>query len=127
VGRSHLGRAHRFVTRFVNPITLRIVGSAPDFGIVTHQGRTSGRTYRTPVNVFRKGTSYLFVLTYGSDAQRIKNVLPAGKCDLHTRGHDLRLVEPRVVVDATLGFAPGPVRRIGRMAGVTEYATMTLA
>ena len=37
----------------------------PGFGVVEHAGRRSGRRYRTPVNVFRPGASYVIALTYG--------------------------------------------------------------
>jgi hypothetical protein len=38
----------------------------------------SGRTYSTPINVFRRGDDYYLFLTYGSDLQWVKNVLAAG-------------------------------------------------
>jgi hypothetical protein len=33
-----------------------------------YPGRKSGRTSRTPMNVFREGEDWIFALTYGSDA-----------------------------------------------------------
>lgn len=121
---TRIWRAHRFVTRFVNPITLRVSGWAPGFGILTYKGRKTGRTYRTPINVFRRDDKYVFVLTYGSDAQWIKNVLTIGECEFHTRGHDLQLVDPTLIVDPTLGPAPLPVRLLGRLVGAHEYVIM---
>jgi hypothetical protein len=38
-------------------------GWLPGFAILTHVGRRSGRVYRTPINVFRRGDQYLFALT----------------------------------------------------------------
>ncbi len=35
------------------------------FAIISYDGRTSGRTYRTPMNVLRRDGDYLFALTYG--------------------------------------------------------------
>jgi len=124
VARTRLWGAHRFVTRYVNPVTSMIAGWAPGFGIVVHEGRRTARTYRTPVNVFRSGDKYLFVLTYGSDAQWIKNVLAAGQCELQTRRQDLRLVEPELTLDPDLEPAPILVRFIGRLFRITEYLTM---
>ena len=36
------------------------------------------------------GDHYVFVLTYGSDAQWVKNVIAAGGCSIRIRGHDTR-------------------------------------
>jgi deazaflavin-dependent oxidoreductase (nitroreductase family) len=127
MAQTRITRYRHTVTRIVNPVTSRIAGWAPGFGIVTFRGRKTGRTYRTPINVFPRDDTYLFVLTYGSDADWVKNVVAAGECDLHTRGHDVHLVEPDLVVDQTRRLAPLPVRAIGRLIGVTEFLTMRTA
>ena len=95
-----------FTTRFVNPLTRLFAGWLPWFGILMYKGRKSGRTYRTPMNVFRHGDDYVFALTYGSEVQWVKNVLAAGGCDIRTRGRDIRLVEPEVFVDPTRRLMP---------------------
>ena len=87
-------------------------------------GRRTGNTYKSPVNVFKRGDTYLFILTYGSEAQWIKNVLASGECGLRTRRRSLRLVEPELTVDSGLEPAPVFVRFIGRSFRVTEYVTM---
>jgi deazaflavin-dependent oxidoreductase (nitroreductase family) len=97
----------------------------PAFGILTYRGRRTGRIYRTPVNVFRRGDAYFFFLTYGSDAQWVKNVLAAGSCSIETRGRVVELVDPELVVDPELRPAPRLVRFLERrIAGVTEYLRM---
>ena len=80
--------------RIVNPVTRRFAGRLPGFGLLTHVGRTSGRAYITPINVFRRGRHHLFALTYGSDVQWVKNVIAAGGCTLRTRGRTFRLLDP---------------------------------
>ena len=62
---------NRYLNRFTRPMARRL----PGFAILTHRGRSTGRTYQTPINVFRRGDDYFFFLTYGSDAQWVKNVL----------------------------------------------------
>lgn len=118
---TRLWRAHGIVTRFVNPVTSKVAGWAPGFGLVTHEGRTSGRTYTTPVNVFRDGDGFRFVLTYGSSANWVRNVLAAGGCRLRTRNRTFRLVEPEIVTDPGLRPFPAFVRLVGRLVGVTEF------
>lgn len=113
-----------FTIRVVNPLTRRFAGRLPGFGLLTYTGRTSGRTYHTPMNVFPSGDDYLFALTYGSDVQWVKNVLAAGGCEMRIRGRDIRLVEPAVFVDPTCRLMPAPVRLFLRLNGVTEFLRM---
>jgi deazaflavin-dependent oxidoreductase (nitroreductase family) len=126
--RTRAWRFRHVATRYVDPILRPLASMAPFFGVITHQGRTSGRTYRTPINVFRRGDDYLFFLTYGSDVQWVKNVLAAGSCSIETRGEVIRLVEPEVITDPELRPAPAPVRFIEtRIAGATRYLRMRRA
>jgi deazaflavin-dependent oxidoreductase (nitroreductase family) len=125
---SHRTRMWRFrhvATRYINPITRPVAGRLPTFGILTHTGRKTGRTYQTPINVFRRGDDYFFFLTYGSDVQWVKNVLAVGRCSLETRGQLVELVEPELVTDPELRPAPRAVRFVERrIAGVTQYLRM---
>jgi deazaflavin-dependent oxidoreductase (nitroreductase family) len=123
--RTRVWRFRRLATRYVNPVTRHVAGRLPSFGILTHTGRKSGRTYSTPINVFRRGDDYYFFLTYGSDVQWVKNVLASGSCSLETRGQVVELVEPELVTDPELRPAPRAVRFVeGRIAGVTQYLRM---
>jgi deazaflavin-dependent oxidoreductase (nitroreductase family) len=116
-----------FTTRVVNPLTRLFAGWMPGFAIVTHVGRSSGRTYHTPLNVFRRGHQYVFALTYGADVNWVRNVLAAGECTLRTRRRDLRLVEPELIVDPELRLLPAPVRLFLRLNRVTELLLMRVA
>jgi deazaflavin-dependent oxidoreductase (nitroreductase family) len=116
-----------FTTRVVNPITRRIAGWAPWFGILTYQGRKSGKTYRSPMNVFRRGDGYVFALTYGSDVDWVKNVVVAGECGLRTGRRDLRLVDPELFVDPKQRQMPIPIRLFLRFNRVTEFMRMRIA
>jgi deazaflavin-dependent oxidoreductase (nitroreductase family) len=116
------------VARYINPITRPVASKLPTFGILTHRGRKSGRTYRIPVNVFRRGDDYFFFLTYGSDVQWVKNVLAAGSCSIETRGRVVELVEPELITDPDLRPAPPHVRFVERrIAGATQYLRMHAA
>ena len=44
-----------FTTRIVNPVTRLFAGWLPGFAIISYRGRKSGRRYRTPMNVFKRG------------------------------------------------------------------------
>jgi deazaflavin-dependent oxidoreductase (nitroreductase family) len=116
-----------FTTRVLNPVTRLFSGWLPGVGILMYTGRKSGRVYRTPINVFKRGDDYLFALTYGSDVDWVKNVLAAGGCELRTRGRDIRLVDPEVFVDPHGRLMPLPVRIVLRLNRVTEFLRMRRA
>ena len=118
-------RFRRVVHRYVNPITRPLAKRLPAFAILTYHGRKTGRAYQTPINVFRRGDEYYFFLTYGSDAQWVKNILATGSCSIETRGRVVELVEPELITDPELRPAPPPVRFFERrIAGVTQYVRM---
>jgi deazaflavin-dependent oxidoreductase (nitroreductase family) len=104
----------RRLARFNRVVTNRVLGPAaryvPGFAVVSHVGRRSGRTYRTPVNLFKRGDRYVIVLMYGSDSQWVRNVLAAGSVDVETRGRHLHLVDPEIVHDPARSLVPKAVR-----------------
>lgn len=108
-------------TRVFNPVTRLVAGWLPGFGIVSHRGRTSGRSYRTPLLVLRRGDDYVIALWYGSHAHWVKNVLAAGGCELETRGSRVRLAEPRLSVESARRVLPLPLRWAGSVVGLTEF------
>ena len=119
-----LARFNRVVT---NPMLRHVAGRLPGFGIVTHVGRRSGRTYRTPVNFFRHDDRYVIALTYGIDSQWVRNVLGAGACDVETRGRSIRLVEPEIARDPQRRLVPTPVRPILRLVRVSDFMLLRAA
>jgi deazaflavin-dependent oxidoreductase (nitroreductase family) len=123
-GRSRLWGLRRLVTRYLNPFTRLFAGWMPGFGILAHGGRKTGRPYRIPINVFRRGDDFVFFLTYGADVDWVKNVFAAGTCTLRTRGRDVRLVEPELITDPDRRLAPLPARAVGRLLGASQFVRM---
>lgn len=119
-----MARFNRVVT---NPILGRLAPWLPGFGVIYHRGRTSGRGYHNPVNVFRRDDGFVVALTYGSRTDWVKNVLAAGECDLLTRGQRYHLVNPTVYIDTERSGMPAPVRMILTAVKVTEFITLTLS
>jgi deazaflavin-dependent oxidoreductase (nitroreductase family) len=118
-------RLRPIVNRYLNRLTRPFAKRLPGFAVLTHHGRTTGRTYQTPINVFRRGGDYFFFLTYGSDVQWVKNVLASGSCSIETRGRVVELTEPELVTDHELRPAPPLVRFVEqRIAGATQYLRM---
>lgn len=86
----------------LNKVTRQLAPWLPGLGLVVHRGRTSGKTYRTPVNVFpRPGDRYVLALTYGPGTDWVKNVIAAGGCELLTHRTHLELTAPRLFHDQT--------------------------
>src|SRR5438552_14764583 len=110
--RTRMSPLRPFTMRVINPLTRRVAGRRPGFGILVFRGRTSGRTYRAPINAFRRGDAYVFALPYGSTSQWVKNVLAAGSCTLHTRGRDVQLADPELFSDPSRRLMPLPARVI---------------
>jgi deazaflavin-dependent oxidoreductase (nitroreductase family) len=119
-----LRRLRGLATHVANPFIRPFAAYLPWFGVLTHVGRRSGRAYRTPLNVFRDGDTMWFALTYGADVDWVRNVLAAGGATLRTRGSDLRLVEPEIVVDPELAPLPWLPRTVERLNRVTELLRM---
>ena len=111
----------RFNKKVTNRITTPFARHLPGFGIVVHQGRRSGRTYRNPVSVFHRSGGYAFALTYGRDPDWVRNVLAAGSAHLVTRGHERALTNPRIVNDPTRSAVPAAVRPVLRAISVDDF------
>ncbi|HMF03941.1 MAG TPA: nitroreductase family deazaflavin-dependent oxidoreductase [Acidimicrobiia bacterium] len=116
------------VARFNNHVTNHVSRPAarhlPGFAVVTHLGRRSGRTYQTPVNMFRDGERYVFALTYGADSQWVENVMAAGSCEVRTQGRTVRLCEPRIFTDPERRPVPAPVRIVLQVLDVSDFLSM---
>ena len=119
-----LARFNRHVT---NRVTKIFVTRTRAFGVVIHRGRRSGRTFRTPVNVFPQRDGYVIALTYGPDADWVKNVLAAGQCALETHGKVFNLYSPRIVHDEQRRLMPPLVRAMLGVAHVHDFMVLTFA
>lgn len=113
-----------FTTHVINRFTRRFAHRVPGFAIIGYKGRTSGKQYRTPMNVFRDGDAYVFALTYGSDVQWVKNVLAAGTAELTIGDRTIPLVDPELFTDARRRLMPLPVRLLLGVMNVTEFLRM---
>ncbi len=110
-------RLARFNRRVAIRATAPLAARLPGFAIVLHRGRTSGRRYSTPVNLFHRSGSYVVALTYGRNRDWVKNVMAAGGCLVRTQGSVVRLEQPRIVSDRRLTLVSAPVRPILKLIG----------
>ena len=108
----------------LNRVVRHLAPQVPGLGVVVHRGRRTGRQYQTPVNVFREADGYIIALTYGPDADWVKNVQAAGCCELKTRGRVLRMTEPRVYRDETRRGIRPVERQALRLIGVADFLSL---
>jgi deazaflavin-dependent oxidoreductase (nitroreductase family) len=95
--------------------------------VLTHVGRTSGATYRTPLDAFPVDGGYLFVPVYGSGSDWVQNVLAADGARLRVDGREVELAAPRIVGEAEAFQAlSDEVARPPRLLRITEFLRMDL-
>lgn len=93
-------RWNRLVT---NKIVRLWAGWAPAMGLLTHVGRTSGKEYRTPLNVFPTADGLAVLLPYGpANTEWLRNLNASGGGRIQRYGKTFDVIEPRVMakVDA---------------------------
>ena len=83
----------------LNRVARRVAVWLPGLAVVVHRGRRSGRSYRTPVNIFPAPDGYVIALPYGPGSDWVRNVLAAGEADLITRRRVVHVAAPRLYQD----------------------------
>ena len=100
-----------FIKRTINPLAVSSArrGSGP-FSIVEHVGRTSGKSYETPIIVAPVPEGFVAELTYGPRVAWYLNAVAAGGCVVRFHGRPFR-VDAIEELDAAAGLrAYGPPR-----------------
>lgn len=120
-------RVARFNRAVTNKVAVHVAGRLPGLGIVLHVGRRTRTVYRTPVNVFRTKDGFRFALTYGPDAEWVRNALAHGAVRLITRGKEYELSDPEVVTDLHRQHVPAIGRAIMRFMRVSQFLDFTQA
>lgn len=113
-----LARFNRVVT---NRLFAPLAGRVPPWIVLEHQGRRSGRQYRTVVWAFPRRGDLVVALTYGPETDWTRNVLAAGRCRVEWLGR-WREYRPELREgEAALRLLPLPIRVLLGAAGI-RYA-----
>jgi hypothetical protein len=124
----------RPLTKVLNPATMTFAGRrhVRMAAQVRHVGRTSGRTYVTPVGARRAGDTFVIPLTFGNQSDWSRNVRVAGVCVIRLDGVDYQVTRPELA--GTAEAAPlvreafNPVMRGAfRMLGIKQFLLLQLA
>lgn len=91
----------RSITKFnkyiTNRFTLLFAGWIHPLVIIKHQGRISGRKYRTPILAFSTNHGYVFALTYGRNVDWVKNLIAYDSGRLMYNGREILIHSIRFV------------------------------
>lgn len=88
----------RFNRAFTNPRAMKKAGTPGAYAsIVRHVGRTTGRSYETPVEAFAIDDGFIISLPYGPDTDWLKNVLASGSATIVDEGSTYRVDHPELV------------------------------
>jgi deazaflavin-dependent oxidoreductase (nitroreductase family) len=118
-------RVARFNRRVTNPIARLVAGWLPPFALVEHVGRTSGRTYRTPVWAFSRDRGLVVALTYGAATDWVRNVLASGGTTVERLGVSRRYADSRILLGADgMDLMPRVVRPALRAFGVDAFLVL---
>jgi deazaflavin-dependent oxidoreductase (nitroreductase family) len=120
VRRSHTMMS---VLKWVNRNRLKRAGSKRSAtAILTHVGRRSGRTYKTPLGAYAYGDGFVLSLVYGSQTDWCRNVMAAGTCMLAWKGHTYELERPEIISGPeVMQTWPAWERVVLRTVGIHEF------
>ena len=107
-----------------NPLEIKR-GDRP---VLTHVGRSSGTTYRTPLDAHQVDNGYVFILVYGSRSDWVKNVMASRSAELTIDGDEVKLGSPRLLTaEEAWQRLPETVKQPPSFLKIDEYLLMELA
>ena len=96
--------------------------------VITHVGRVSGETHRTPLAATEVDGAFLFIVVYGSKSDWVQNILASGSATLETGDEMVELVSPRVIRGRSArAKLEGVVTLPPRFLKVDEYLQMDIS
>jgi deazaflavin-dependent oxidoreductase (nitroreductase family) len=110
-----LDAVRRFNRSVTNRRVLRTAGSpGASASFIRHVGRTTGRSYATPVGAMATPGGFVIALPYGTRSDWLKNVLASGTATIVDRGSSHRVDRPRLVPTAEVAslLPPGELKML---------------
>ena len=112
--------ARRFHHAVGNPLQMRSAGTPGTYAsVIRHQGRTTGRTYETPVWAVPTEDGFVIAIVYGSRTDWLKNVLASGAAAIVHEGDTHAVDQPQVVpMESARAYFPVKIQQTQRLVGV---------
>lgn len=93
-----LRTVRRFNRAVVNPRQLKTAGAPGAYAsVISHVGRRTGRTYRTPVVAEPTDDGFVIALPYGTTSNWVKNILASGSATITEEGATYLVDRPELV------------------------------
>jgi deazaflavin-dependent oxidoreductase (nitroreductase family) len=108
--------ARRFHRAVGNPLQMRSAGAPGTYAsVIRHQGRTTGRSYETPVWAAPTEDGFVIAIVYGSRTDWLKNVLASGAAAIVHDGDTYAVDQPEIVpMESARAYFPATLQRIHR-------------
>ena len=107
----------RFNRTFGNPHQMKTAGKPGAYAsVIRHVGRTTGRSYETPMVPFATEDGFVIALPYGSGTDWLKNVMASGSATIVHEGNTYQVDQPDLFPQPSLRPICRP-RSNGHFAG----------
>ena len=123
-GRPRVSGPIRRLARPLGPVALPLAGTRwlPLWAILRHTGRTSGKSYSTPIAALRTREGFIIPLPFGDATQWARNLFAAGGGSIRSAGRDHQIDQPRVVEGETAeAHLPPLVRFLAGRLGLRQF------
>jgi len=88
----------RFNRAFGNPYQMKTAGTVGAYAsVIRHVGRTTGRSYETPLVPFPTDDGFVIALPYGPSTDWLKNVMASGSATIVHEGNVSPVDRPELV------------------------------
>ena len=112
--------ARHFHRAVGNPRQMQSAGMPGTYAsVIRHRGRTTGRTYETPVWAMPTEDGFVIALVYGSRTDWLKNILASGAAAIVHEGSTYPVDRPEIVpMESARRYFPGTIQRIDSLIRV---------
>jgi deazaflavin-dependent oxidoreductase (nitroreductase family) len=117
-----LGVVRRMNKAVMNPVQMRSAGTPGAYAsIIRHEGRSSRRTYETPVVAVPTEDGFVIALPYGDQADWVKNVLASGTATIVHEDDTVEVRDPELVaMDEVANLFPENDQQTHRVFAVEQ-------
>jgi len=111
-----------FNRAFGNPYQMKTAGTPGAYAsVIRHVGRTTGRSYETPMVPFATEDGFVIALPYGSGTDWLKNVMASGSATIVHEGDTYRVDQPELVPTARAApYMPAKEQRALRRFAIDQ-------
>ena len=112
-----------FVTN-LNRLVRRFAGRRL-YALLRHRGRTSGKTYETPVMAWLTPGGMLVPLSWGTESDWYRNLIAANGCEVQVGGKWHRCAAPALIPpEGGLSYLPALTRAVARLFRVRQFVML---